>query len=67
MDQSCNVVEVLGNNVFVFGTIEQVIDFVTLPSNGSPDARGALIRKMWSDRILGTKKKVEVRVENWMP
>ncbi|BBN14806.1 serine/threonine-protein kinase mTOR [Marchantia polymorpha subsp. ruderalis] len=40
--------------------LEEVIDFVTLPSNGSPDARGALIRKMWSDRILGTKKKVEV-------
>ncbi|KAL2621813.1 hypothetical protein R1flu_002018 [Riccia fluitans] len=41
--------------------LEEVIDYVNLPNiNGSPEARGSLIRKMWSDRILGTKKKVEV-------
>ncbi|CAM6130085.1 unnamed protein product [Calypogeia fissa] len=39
--------------------LEEVIDYVTLPV-ASENARRPLIHKMWSDRILGTKKKVEV-------
>lgn len=41
--------------------LEEVIDYCTLVSpNSGNEGRAALIRKMWHDRIRGTKKDVEV-------
>ncbi|ERM95810.1 serine/threonine-protein kinase TOR isoform X2 [Amborella trichopoda] len=42
--------------------LEEVIDYCTLPLPPNPvaDGRRALIRNMWTDRIQGTKRNVEV-------
>ncbi|KAH9295237.1 hypothetical protein KI387_038825, partial [Taxus chinensis] len=41
--------------------LEEVIDYCTLPmENTATEGRRALIRKMWIDRIQGTKRNVEV-------
>lgn len=41
--------------------LEEVIDYCTMPtSNTATEGRRALIRKMWIDRIQGTKRNVEV-------
>lgn len=41
--------------------LEEVIDYCTLcAANGGNEVRTALIRKMWHDRIRGTKRNVEV-------
>ncbi|KAF9622962.1 hypothetical protein IFM89_035677 [Coptis chinensis] len=41
--------------------LEEVIDYCTLPiDNPVTEGRRALIRKMWTDRIKGTKRNVEV-------
>lgn len=41
--------------------LEEVIDYNTMPiDNAATEGRQALIRKMWIDRIQGTKRNVEV-------
>lgn len=41
--------------------LEEVIDYYTMPTtNSATGGRQALIRKMWIDRIQGTKQNVEV-------
>ncbi|XP_057821315.1 serine/threonine-protein kinase TOR isoform X2 [Cryptomeria japonica] len=41
--------------------LEEVIDYYTLPvGNAATEGRRALVRKMWIDRIQGTKRNVEV-------
>lgn len=41
--------------------LEEVIDYSLLvAANGASEGRAALIRKMWHDRIRGTKRNVEV-------
>lgn len=39
------------------------MEYLPLPLN---DARAALIRQMWRDRIQGTKRKVEVGVHKYI-
>lgn len=53
-----HVVNVYSSSVFA----KKVIDYCTLPV-GNPvaaEGRRALIRNMWSERIKGTKRNVEV-------
>lgn len=56
-------------NVFIalasFTIILQVIDYCTLPvANTVAEGRRALIRNMWTERIQGTKRNVEVYTLN---
>lgn len=46
---------------------EQVIDYCTLPvGNPVAEERRSLIRSMWTERIQGTKRNVEVNIASMM-
>lgn len=52
-----------GNMVRVqqLAELEEVIDYCQLPTaDAAADARAALIRRMWQDRVRGAQRNVEV-------